>query len=173
MRVILVRLTQGANEWTAIFGGTLLVLTFLSVRTAILFSRAQARLSLLLKDSRGQNLESLLYDHLREKLRLEAEIERLKAQLESVEERLATAKRHVGLVRYDAFEDVRGNQSFALAMYDDEGNGAVLTGIVGRVDSRVYCKPLSNGRSERDLSQEEQRAIKEAKNLGPKPIVSP
>lgn len=77
------------------------------------------------------------------------------------------------MVRYDAFEEVRGNQSFAMALYDDQGNGVVLSGIVGRTDSRVYCKPLVNGRSERNLSQEEQRAIEEATASRVKSIVSP
>jgi hypothetical protein len=65
-------------------------------------------------------------------------------------------------VRYDAFEDVGGAQSFALALYDDQGNGAVMNGIVGRTDCRVYCKPLVAGRSPHNLSQEESRAISEA-----------
>lgn len=82
------------------------------------------------------------------------------------------AKRHVGLVKYDAFEDVGGSQSFALALYDDKGDGALITSLVGRSDCRVYCKPLIGGKSERSLSQEEQRAIREAVQTGPKSIVS-
>ncbi|HVL40209.1 MAG TPA: DUF4446 family protein, partial [Fimbriimonadaceae bacterium] len=89
-----------------------------------------------------------------------------------LEEKVAGAKRHVGLVRYDAFEDVGGSQSFALAIYDDKGNGAVITSLVGRTDCRVYCKPLLNGRSERNLSQEEQRAIEAAASAEPKTILS-
>lgn len=94
-------------------------------------------------------------------------------RVESLESRMEVSKRHMGLVRYDAFEDVGGNQSFALALYDDDGNGAVLSSIIGRSEARVYCKPLVNGRSERSLSQEEQRAIREAKTAGPRTIVSP
>jgi hypothetical protein len=75
-------------------------------------------------------------------------------------------------VKYDAFEDVGGNQSFALAVYDDRGDGALITSLSGRTDCRVYCKPLIAGKSERNLSQEEQRAIQEAVQKGPKSIVS-
>lgn len=99
-------------------------------------------------------------------------IESLTKRIQHLEDDMLSAKRFVGLVRYDAFEDVGGNQSFALAVYDSEGNGAVLTSLVGRQDCRVYCKPLMNGRSERDLSREEQRAISEAQSTGPKTIVS-
>jgi hypothetical protein len=78
----------------------------------------------------------------------------------------------LGLVRYDAFEDVGGSQSFALAIYDENGDGAILTSIVGRADCRVYAKPLVKMQSERKLSQEEQRAINDARSDAPKSITS-
>lgn len=149
------------------------IVAAIAVRNALLLRRIQARWSELLRDTRGENLETLLYDHLREKMRLESDLEGLTKRVNQLEDLVPTTKRHLGLVRYDAFEDVGGHQSFALALYDDHGDGAVLTGIVGRSDSRVYCKPLLNGRSQRNLSQEEQRAIREARSEAPKSIVSP
>lgn len=128
---------------------------------------------MMLRGSNGESLENLLYEHLRHRILQEEENEALRSRIRRLEEELAKSKRHVGLVRYDAFDDVSGNQSFALALYDDQGDGAVLNGIVGRSDCRVYCKPLVNGRSERDLSQEEQRAIREARTSGVRTIVSP
>ena len=82
------------------------------------------------------------------------------------------AKSHLGLVRYDAFEDVGGNQSFALALYDDNGDGMIINGLIGRTDCRVYAKPLVGGRSDRNLSQEERRAIEEALSRAPKSVVT-
>jgi hypothetical protein len=80
-------------------------------------------------------------------------------KLSVLEEKVAGSKRHLGLVRYDAFDDVGGAQSFALAVCDDRGNGFLLNGIVGRSDCRVYCKALQNGGAERNLSPEESRAL--------------
>jgi len=105
-------------------------------------------------------------------MRLESEVDTLQRRVEQLEEKIRSSKRHLGLVRYDAFDDVGGIQSFALALYDDEGTGAILNSIVGRTDCRVYCKTLLNGRSERTLSQEEKRAIYEARRETPKSIVS-
>jgi hypothetical protein len=75
---------------------------------------------------------------------------------------IATAKRHCGIVRFDAFEDVGGEQSFSLALYDDRGDGAVLSSIVGRREHRVFGKPLTKGTSPYGLSAEETRAIESA-----------
>ena len=55
------------------------------------------------------------------------------------------AVRRVGLVRYDAFEDVGGRLSFSCALLDDHGTGVVMTSINGRQDTRVYAKPINEG----------------------------
>ena len=131
-----------------------------------------ARMRDILKTTRGRDIEDLLYEHLETGKQMLAEITTLKSRVAVLEREIVTSKRHLGLVRYDAFEDVGGNQSFALALYDDEGNGLVLNGIAGRMDCRFFCKPLVNLRSDRKLSQEEQRAIREAKDSSPKTVVS-
>ena len=70
--------------------------------------------------------------------------------------------RHVALLRYDAFEDVGGRLSFSCAMLDDHGSGVVLTSINGRQETRVYAKPIAEGRSSYNLSSEEDEAIRQA-----------
>jgi hypothetical protein len=78
---------------------------------------------------------------------------------------------HVGLVRYDAFEDVGGRLSFSCAMLDDHGTGVVMTSINGRQDTRVYAKPIVDGRSQYNLSIEEEEAIRQAL-AGPREAVT-
>ena len=76
------------------------------------------------------------------------------------------AVRNVGLVRYDAFEDVGGRLSFSCALLDDFGTGVVMTSINGRHDTRVYAKPVSEGHSSYSLSIEEEEAIRQALEAG-------
>jgi len=116
----------------------------------------------LLEGVRGENLERLLQDHLRERMALENRVDSTVGRVTELEAKMAKCKRHLGLVRFDAFEDVGGAQSFALSLYDDQGNGVVLSGLIGRSDCRVYCKPIKNGASDRHITQEEQEAIRNA-----------
>lgn len=152
------------------------VFAFLLLLTAIVQGMRIRKFRTLWKDlmngATGENIERLLYDHLRERLNIQSQIDMVRERVVVLEDKMTGAKRHVGLVKYDAFEDVGGSQSFALALYDDKGDGALLTSLIGRTDCRVYCKPLLGGKSERSLSQEEQRAIREAVEAGPKSIVS-
>lgn len=69
---------------------------------------------------------------------------------------------HVGLVRFDAFEDMGGRLSFSAALLDIDGNGLVLTSINGRNETRMYAKPVEHGVSKYHLSDEEQAAIRRA-----------
>lgn len=127
----------------------------------------------LLAGARGDTLEKLLYDHLREQMVTQERLEALDADVKELQQLELGSKRFVGLVRYDAFPDVGGSQSFALAIFDERGDGCIVTSLVGRADCRVYCKPLTAGRSDRTLSQEEQRAIRDARSDGPRAVVTP
>jgi len=68
----------------------------------------------------------------------------------------------VAVLRYDAFEDVGGRLSFSCALLDDQGDGVVITSINGRQDTRVYAKPIIEGKSRYNLSTEEEEAIRQA-----------
>lgn len=140
----------------------ILLQTAWQVALARKMKRGNVKWQSLLDGVRGENLERLLQDHLRERMALETQVEGTVDRVSELERKMVRCKRHLGLVRYDAFEDVGGSQSFALSLYDDDGNGVVLSGLIGRTDCRVYCKPIKNGTSERHISQEEQEAIRTA-----------
>lgn len=65
----------------------------------------------------------------------------------------------IGLVRFDAFADAGGAQSFALALVDDDGDGIVLTSLHSRPTTRVYVKAIRRGVADAPLSAEERRAL--------------
>ena len=148
----------------ALLALAVIVLARLHVRSERRWDRAFA-------GADGRSIESLLQEHLVEKVRLEAEIESLTARVKRVEGAAETAKRHVGLVRFDAFEEIGGSQSFALAVLDERGDGLVLTSIVGRETCRVFAKAIVAGRSEQELGGEERRAIRDAMENAPRAVV--
>lgn len=75
---------------------------------------------------------------------------------------LGRSARNLGVVRYDAFDDMGGRMSFSAAFLDDHGNGLVITSINARAESRAYAKAIRGGTSDHNLSTEEQAAIAEA-----------
>lgn len=65
----------------------------------------------------------------------------------------------IGLVRYDAFEGVAGQQSYSLCLLDDERNGVLLSTLVGREFSRGYAVEIRAGEPSRKLGDEESSAL--------------
>jgi hypothetical protein len=94
--------------------------------------------------------------------RLESAVIRLAEGEKRLGEALRSSIRHIGLVRFDAFEDMGGRLSFSAAMLDDNGDGIVITSINGRQDTRCYAKTVLRGTSVHNLSDEEEQAIREA-----------
>ena len=106
---------------------------------------------------------------------LEADVDALRAG-SSLEPRVVTsplprdtaAISRIGLIRFDAFDDTGGAQSFALALVDDDGDGIVITSLHSRPTTRVYVKAIRRGVADAPLSGEETRALQDA---GIEPIV--
>ncbi len=67
----------------------------------------------------------------------------------------------VGIVRYNPFKDLGGDQSFAIALLDGKNSGLVISSLHTREGTRVYAKPISAGDSKKyALTEEEKQAIK-------------
>ena len=90
--------------------------------------------------------------------RLDA-LNKLHHELESLSQR---SIQKVGVIRFNPFADTGGDQSFAMALLDAEGNGVVLSSLHSRTDTRIFAKQVQGGRSRHALSNEEQDAIRKA-----------
>ncbi len=76
--------------------------------------------------------------------------------------RLAECIQKFGMVRFNAFDDIGGEQSFALVLLDGNNSGVAISSLYSRQDARLYAKGIVNGEAERPLSGEEQRALRMA-----------
>jgi Protein of unknown function (DUF4446) len=95
-----------------------------------------------------------------------AELDELAARSAVLEANGRRAFQKVGLVRFNPFEDTGGNQSFALALLDAQGDGFVVSSLHARTGTRVYAKVLTAGRAEAVLSNEETEALQRALAAG-------
>lgn len=87
---------------------------------------------------------------------------RIDDRLSSIERALQGALKHHALVRYDAYNELSGQQSMSIALLDDLRCGVVLSCIHHRDQARVYAKQIRNGQAELELSPEEAQALEQA-----------
>ncbi|GBC97298.1 hypothetical protein HRbin16_03119 [bacterium HR16] len=135
-----------------------LVLMLLLVKTRSLSRRLQR----LTAGTTGASLERVLMDHLARVEEVDTRQRQIDRRVSALEAQIPLCIQHVGLVRYDAFEDVGGQQSFSLAMLDAQQNGMILTSVYSRSDVRVYAKAIRQGQPSHPLSEEELQALRNA-----------
>ena len=114
----------------------------------------------LMTGATGEDLESLLQNTLAEGKRAEGRCDDIEIRLAQLADKAHGCLQHVGMVRFDAFHDVSGHQSFSLAMLDGDLNGAIITALFGRQESRCFGKAVLGGKTKQALSREEQDALK-------------
>ena len=76
--------------------------------------------------------------------------------------KLKKSIRGLETVRFNPFADQGSNQSFAIGMLNEEGDGVVFSSLYSRERMSVFAKPIKNNKSEYELSAEEIEALKKA-----------
>lgn len=107
-----------------------------------------------------KNLEELLLANAQNLKALDKDIQELYNISNQINALSFRGFHKIGLVRYNPFKDVGGDQSFALAMLNGKNNGVTLNSLYTRDGSRVYAKSIVGGKSDKHpLTDEEKQAI--------------
>ena len=129
-------------------------------------SRLERKYKMFMKGSDAQSLEKVF-------VRKFAQIHRLYEVKEDHEHDISFIKHHLesmfskyGVEKYDAFDDVGGKLSFALALLDKNNTGLILNAVHSRDNCFLYLKEIVKGESYVVLSQEEVEALRKAVNFG-------
>ena len=93
---------------------------------------------------------------------LEKNLDKLSEELDNLKKKNRFSIQKVGIVRFNPFAEVGGNQSFSIALLDENNDGIVISSLYSREANRVYGKPIKKGESSYLLSREEQKAINQA-----------
>jgi hypothetical protein len=130
---------------------------------------AQVRMNRMIRQYRGLvtgtsggHLEQVLNEHITQVRDTASQVEKLGRLSRQMEKTLRHSLQSLGVVRFNPFSDVGGDQSFAIALVDGHGNGVVISSLYGRHDLKVYAKPLKKWESEYTLTDEEKEAIAHA-----------
>ena len=73
--------------------------------------------------------------------------------------KLESAYQKIGLVKYDAFNQMGGQLSFSLALLDENNNGFIINSVHSTEGCYSYTKEIKNGISALSLGKEEEEAL--------------
>ena len=93
-------------------------------------------------------------------LTMEAQINsKLQEQINEMQGQLSFAIQKIYLYRYNAFDDLVGDQSYTCVLLDEHNNGIMFTSIYGRQGCSTYSKKIKNGKPQQNISPEEEMAL--------------
>lgn len=125
--------------------------------------KTKAHYDKLIIRTRKESIDEILDILLDNQKKLTEENISLKKELR---EEILSSRLHIqkiGLVRFNPFERMGGEQSFIVALLDEEKNGLTLNFIYTKEGLRVYTKKIKNGKGkDYDLSEEEKKAIEKS-----------
>jgi hypothetical protein len=110
----------------------------------------------------GKDLDALIAEELEVNKGNAKILDEHSNRITGIENKLRKAVDHIGFVRFNSFESMTAELSYALAMVNQEGDGILITSIYTVEECRTYGKRIEGGKCVNKASEEENRAIKEA-----------
>jgi hypothetical protein len=155
-------LTDNLAAVLAVMAVAILVLLVLVILQSVRIGRAVDAYRRLVRDGGGGSLDQVLQSHVERVEEVRGRLGEIDATQARLEHQARTSIQHIGLVRFNPFEDTGSDQSFALALLDDQRDGVVISSLHGRTNTRLFAKPVEAGSSSHTLSDEEAQAIRVA-----------
>jgi hypothetical protein len=111
----------------------------------------------------GASMEEVLEDCIEKANGIVSKNKEIEYQLNALERNLYYCVQKVGVIRYNAFDNVGSDLSFSIALLNNSDDGLVISSLYSRESSSTYAKPVSGGKSRYALSAEELQAIDTAR----------
>ena len=161
---------EEGNSIIIILSGLVFLLLLWIIFQQIVISGIKKKQKMLFEGSDGKNLEQVIIETKEKISTLDGDIKDLYDITSKIHKLSHLGLHKMGIVRFNPFRDIGGDQSFSVALLDGENNGVVFSSLYSRDGVRVYAKQLKNGVSENyQLTEEEKHAIEIAtsdKNRG-------
>ena len=150
-----------SNFYLIVFSAILFLLAW-NIFLQLRLERTRQRIKIFFRGRKTKDLEEVIAEQVKRMKNMEGDIKELFKWNEKLQKIADISIQRVGVVRFNPFKDVGGDQSFSIALLDKNNDGIVISSLYSREGTRVYAKPIKNGTSEYHLSEEEEKAIERA-----------
>ena len=140
-----------------------LILLVLYIVNIVQMSQLKKRYKIFMSGKNARNLEKTLIERLDQ---VDELLEANASNEKNIKTLFANMKftfQKVGLVKYDAFNEMGGKLSFSLALLNETDNGFVMNAVHSREGCYTYVKEIIDGNAVIVLSEEEKEAVEMAK----------
>ena len=129
---------------------------------AIWIIKTEKRLKRFFIGKKAKDLEDTIISLENDIAVLKSAKEKTEKEIAEINKKLKKSIRGLETVRFNPFPDQGSNQSFAIGMLNEDGDGVVFSSLYSREQTSMFAKPIKNGKSEYELTKEEKGALKKA-----------
>lgn len=141
-----------------------LIMIILYIRVLCKMKKLYRNYDRFMRGKDAESLEDTIWKQFDRLEKLEEADKEKEGQIERIFENLQSVYQKTGLVKYDAFREMSGKLSYALALLDKDNNGVLINSMYSREGSYSYVKGIVKGKSSINMSEEEEEALKIAVN---------
>ena len=124
----------------------------------------KAQISRFMKGKEAASLEDEIVALFEDNEIIKKATQKNQKDINNIYNRLAYCFQKIGIIKYDAFNQMGGKLSYALALLDEDNNGFLLNSVHSTDGNYTYSKEIKNGKCDLELGEEEQIALDEAMN---------
>lgn len=146
----------------------LLILLILTIVNIIQMSKLKKRYRIFMSGKNAKTLEDVLTKRLDQVDDFIVSNQKNEKNIQQIFGTLKNTFQKIGLVKYDAFNEMGGKLSFSLAMLDQKNDGFIINAMHSREGCYTYIKEIIDGNSIIQLAEEEKEALDMAMNSNSK-----
>ena len=140
----------------------IIVLFVLYVNVTMKYNRLKSSYMTFMRGKDGKTLEESMKERFAEVEAILKYTKQNRLDIQKINKRLESTYQKIGIVKYDAFNEMGGKLSFALAMLDNNNNGWIINAMHSREGCYTYVKEIVNAESFVELAEEEAEALDKA-----------
>ena len=142
----------------------IVILFVLYVNVTMKYNRLKSSYTTFMRGKDGKTLEESMMSGFSDVEAILKYTKQNRTDIQKLNKKMEKSYQKVGIVKYDAFNEMGGKLSFALAMLDKENNGFVMNAIHSSDGCYTYVKEIVKGESYVVLGEEEKEALRQAVN---------
>lgn len=143
--------------------GAILLMFIIQIILSVRISKQKKRITQFMEGSDAKSLEGIVKEKLDEFEKLKESIEVVGQRVDKLDEAMLTTYRKSAIVKYDAFKEMGGKLSFAVALLNESNNGFIINSMhSSREGCFTYIKEIIDGKSFVTLADEEKKVLEEA-----------
>ena len=140
----------------------IIVLFILTVNVTMNYKRLNSSYQTFMKGKDGKTLEESMKERYTDLESVVKVVKQNRLDIRELNRKMDRNYQKIGVVKYDAFNEMGGKLSFVLALLDNRNNGFILNAMHSREGCYTYVKEIVKGESFVELAEEEAEALDKA-----------